>query len=333
MMRLLLSTMVLVLTGAMVAATDKMFSPLHSAHGALFELQDDVHNDYELEEAEDANCLSPFIDIEGRCLYYNTAMTNWTSAQKACEAINGNLIEIPPEDQDPLSEYIYNITVDPYVLGAFWTGGSDKMEEDDWVWLSGNPVDGNWGEDESNNNTGMEENCLMLAVGDAVYKDQRCSHIWGYLCEPGPCYYLTCGTNAQCFVSNYVDGNCTCNEGYEGDAYSECKYNPCHNITCGSHASCVNLTDITAECQCNNGFTGNPEEGCSLIDYCDGVSCGEHASCHADDSDAECTCDPGYPDGDPDVECSGGDKSTYSSWLMLLMTLSVIVLLGHQNEY
>lgn len=145
---------------------------------------------------------------------------------------------------------------------------------------------------------------------------QRCSN---------PCIG-SCGFEAKCHVLNHLP-ICTCNDGYQGDAFVQCTQipavtepprsrDPCNPSPCGPNANCNN-----GECTCISDYMGNPyEEGCrpecstsadcnrdracmrsKCADPCPGT-CGFAAQCEVVNHIPICSCPTGFA-GDPFSNC------------------------------
>lgn len=137
----------------------------------------------------------------------------------------------------------------------------------------------------------------------------------------------TCGRNAKCSVINHTP-LCSCEPGYEGNAYIECKHiylppgkdvSPCEPSPCGPNSRCLVSPEGHAACSCLPNFKGAPpfcqyecviNSDCpqdkSCLDYkckdpCVGV-CGVKAVCRVYNHNPICSCDSGY-EGDPFTAC------------------------------
>lgn len=135
----------------------------------------------------------------------------------------------------------------------------------------------------------------------------------------------SCGFEASCHVLNHVP-ICTCNEGYEGDPFTQCQpmvvaedtpiaRDPCNPSPCGPNTDCFN-----GECRCVAEYQGNPYEGCrpecstnaecsrdkaclrsKCVNPCIGT-CGQSALCEVVNHLPVCSCSVGYT-GDPFTNC------------------------------
>lgn len=135
----------------------------------------------------------------------------------------------------------------------------------------------------------------------------------------------TCGQNAECSVINHIP-TCTCNQGFEGNAFVLCSSlppnvpkNPCRPSPCGPNSQCREING-QAVCSCVPGFIGNPptcrpecvtSTECSLnqaclnqkcINPCLGT-CGINAKCHVVNHNPICSCPARYS-GDPFTRCT-----------------------------
>lgn len=135
----------------------------------------------------------------------------------------------------------------------------------------------------------------------------------------------SCGSNTVCTVLNHFP-ICTCQEGFTGDAFSNCwpippsttkrpELDPCDPSPCGPNAQCNN-----GICTCLPEYQGNPYEACrpecvlsdectrdkacqrnKCVDPCPGT-CGQNARCDVINHIPSCSCPDGYT-GDPFVHC------------------------------
>lgn len=134
-----------------------------------------------------------------------------------------------------------------------------------------------------------------------------------------------------CHVLNHVP-ICTCNDGFEGDPFIECRIrvvtesptaerSRCGNNPCGPNAEC-----IQNECRCIAEYQGNPYEGCrpecrtnaecsrdraclrnKCVDPCRGT-CGQSAICEVVNHIPICSCPPDYT-GNPFTYCHFVEKT------------------------
>ena len=91
-----------------------------------------------------------------------------------------------------------------------------------------------------------------------------------------------------------VNGNCVCNEGYEGDGQTCLDVNECdaEPAICDPNAQCTNTVG-SFECICNAGWEGTGTV-CTDIDECIDNPCDEHASCTNTEGDFKCACQTGW---------------------------------------
>lgn len=140
-----------------------------------------------------------------------------------------------------------------------------------------------------------------------------------------PCVGI-CGQNAKCNVVNHTPF-CSCNKGYEGDAFVGCtkvivlvEKDPCNPSPCGANAQCSVYNNM-ARCTCIPPYIGNPYAGgcrpectnnadCAshlaclsqhCRDPCQGL-CGQNAECAVVNHVPSCTCVRGFI-GDPFTAC------------------------------
>ena len=111
------------------------------------------------------------------------------------------------------------------------------------------------------------------------------------------CSDVTCGTNATC---NIGTGECECDNGYNGDPYTNCTESGlCNDVICGANATCNTDTGI---CECDANYIGDPDTGCTFNDTCEADTCNGHGTCDDAGGVVTCDCDTGY-NGDFCNEC------------------------------
>ena len=140
----------------------------------------------------------------------------------------------------------------------------------------------------------------------------------------------TCGINAQCQVRSHIP-ICTCNTGYIGDPFTECRLkplpiapvlpsDPCEPNPCGEYSNPPRVSGDRCDCSCRPGMLGSPPNcrpECVLnsdcpttkacqqqkcIDPCPGV-CGVNAQCRVRNHVPICSCNRNYV-GDPFSVCN-----------------------------
>lgn len=93
-------------------------------------------------------------------------------------------------------------------------------------------------------------------------------HSFVFLCEPectGNRYGDNCATPCQCNITNslechHVTGNCTCQNGWEGNTCDEDTDECLFNCT-GQHENCTNFNG-GYQCTCNDGYQYNTSMIC-----------------------------------------------------------------------
>ncbi|XP_053372974.1 uncharacterized protein LOC123561094 [Mercenaria mercenaria] len=144
-------------------------------------------------------------------------------------------------------------------------------------------------------------------TGFSKTSDEKCK-----VCDPR--YYgQDCATPCSCYAVNtkvcdHVTGNCTCNEGWEGEQCSkdidECttSSNPC---TERLRTVCIN-NNGSYTCQCDEGFELDDAETCVDINECEKGSDDCLQNCNNTEGSYTCFCDVGYNGtGNDCTECTG----------------------------
>ncbi|XP_051566428.1 ladderlectin-like [Myxocyprinus asiaticus] len=115
-----------------------------------------------------------------QCYRFFSQQVNWVTAEKNCLSLDANLASVHSKaDNDFLLSLLS-------VSGRSWVGGSDGVQDGQWLWSDGTTFDyTNWCSIEPNNNGGSE-NCLEINwTGNHCWNDITCSASMGYICAKG----------------------------------------------------------------------------------------------------------------------------------------------------
>jgi hypothetical protein len=112
----------------------------------------------------------------GHCYIYFATPTTWEEGRTLCADLGAHLVTSSgPEENDAFT---------PLALGIdAWIGGTDQAVEDDWVWLTGEPMDyENWREGEPNDSGG--EDCMIVeGENGGLWDDRGCDDLYPVICE------------------------------------------------------------------------------------------------------------------------------------------------------
>ncbi len=108
---------------------------------------------------------------------------SWHEAKAHCEALGGHLATITSQAEQ---DFITELADGRYL----YLGASDEIEEDVWVWITGEPWDFTyWMEGQPNNYGGAEDYLATYDGGEWVDVDDFGDSFWmptGFLCEWSP---------------------------------------------------------------------------------------------------------------------------------------------------
>ena len=89
---------------------------------------------------------------------YNTIMS-WHEAKEYAEALGGHLATINSQDEQSFIESL----IQGEYKQEYWLGGTDEVQEGEWVWVTGEPFTfTNWASGEPNNSGGIEHYLIII---------------------------------------------------------------------------------------------------------------------------------------------------------------------------
>uniref|UniRef100_A0A8C9Z4X0 C-type lectin domain-containing protein n=1 Tax=Sander lucioperca TaxID=283035 RepID=A0A8C9Z4X0_SANLU len=104
-----------------------------------------------------------------------------TPAQNFCKSDGGNLASVHSEE-----EHVFLRTFINQVTGeniTSWIGGSDSVQEGEWMWSDGSTFDyKHWDKGQPDNKGGVE-NCLQMNYEERDWNDAPCNIIYPFLCS------------------------------------------------------------------------------------------------------------------------------------------------------
>lgn len=124
--------------------------------------------DRSLSDPLTGNCYTLFLDER-----------SWDDAQAACEQAGGNLATINSAEENTVVASFSSGLVD------LWLGGTDAEEEDNFVWVTGEPLGfEGWRSGEPNDGDDNGEDCMVMeADNDGTWDDRDCQKTFPYICE------------------------------------------------------------------------------------------------------------------------------------------------------
>ncbi|XP_061179254.1 galactose-specific lectin nattectin-like [Saccostrea echinata] len=127
------------------------------------------------------NCPKGWVKHGNSCYMLNTQKLSWEQANVKCRGLSAKLVEI---DTKPENVFITNTIRNEEANGRAWLGGTDKTQENIWIWNdSGLPLRfKNWSKGEPNDDKGNED-CMEIFSKNGMWNDLRCSFSSMFVCE------------------------------------------------------------------------------------------------------------------------------------------------------
>ncbi|XP_075812621.1 CD209 antigen-like protein B [Microtus pennsylvanicus] len=121
--------------------------------------------------------------LRGNCYFVSKYQQNWSSAVKACQEVEAQLVIIQSDEEQSFLQQTSK------AKGATWMGLSDLKKEGSWLWVDDSPLSSRfqkyWNRGEPNNIG--EEDCVEFA-GDG-WNDSKCDLQKFWICKKSatPC--------------------------------------------------------------------------------------------------------------------------------------------------
>lgn len=127
-----------------------------------------------------ATCgMAPVYEISATHSYiFFVSGKPWHVAKAHCDSIGTHLASVESADENTFLTNVKNS------LGqvAMWLGGTDEVEEGQWLWEDGTPISySNWAANEPND-SGTAEHALVLQWSGS-WNDLPSDYRIGYICE------------------------------------------------------------------------------------------------------------------------------------------------------
>ncbi|OWF41110.1 snaclec anticoagulant protein subunit B-like [Mizuhopecten yessoensis] len=135
-----------------------------------------------------STCPSEWVEYDGECLYFSPHAMEWHAAENDCRnrPTGSYLVTDDNQEKHDFIKMYINI-FNAWHNAHFWTGGSDFIIENNWRWVETGVSIGSttyWGQGQPDGNSSA--NCVafhMNSDNDLVWKDDRCSHKYNFICE------------------------------------------------------------------------------------------------------------------------------------------------------
>ncbi|XP_031150884.1 galactose-specific lectin nattectin-like isoform X6 [Sander lucioperca] len=127
------------------------------------------------------SCPPGWTQFGSRCFSFNFQGKSWVDAENFCKSDGGNLASVHSEE-----EHVFLRTFINQVTGeniTSWIGGSDSVQEGEWMWSDGSTFDyKHWDKGQPDNKGGVE-NCLQMNYEERDWNDAPCNIIYPFLCS------------------------------------------------------------------------------------------------------------------------------------------------------
>ncbi|XP_061551874.1 ladderlectin-like [Phycodurus eques] len=126
------------------------------------------------------DCPKGWTQLDKYCYVYYHDPRTFSDAESICNLLDGNLVSITS-----LKEHALVVELIREGAGSVvdtWIGSHDAIEEDDFVWTSGEVFKfTNFGPGQPNN-IGGDEDCVEIEADDSLWDDDECSDANPFVC-------------------------------------------------------------------------------------------------------------------------------------------------------
>lgn len=124
----------------------------------------------------DVNVVDP---DTGHCYLYVANRVTWEVALGACGTFGPTAhlaVSTSPQENAVIASILAGVD-------DVWLGGNDREVENQWVWITGEPmVYQGWRAGEPNDANG--EDCMIMELDNGgTWDDRACGNSYGYICE------------------------------------------------------------------------------------------------------------------------------------------------------
>ncbi|CAG5127969.1 unnamed protein product [Candidula unifasciata] len=129
-------------------------------------------------------CKEGWEHFNGNCYGYGDTPVSWTEAATICSVIGATLAEVDSEEENEFLVGLFdNVTSSTRV----WLGGTDILNEGNWVWVSNRrhifPFQ-NWHSNQPSDSNSAGEDCLtMYSSYKFQWDDAQCDKVNTFICE------------------------------------------------------------------------------------------------------------------------------------------------------
>ncbi|OWF41111.1 perlucin-like protein [Mizuhopecten yessoensis] len=133
-----------------------------------------------------STCPVGWIEFDQECFLFGSHKKTWNDAELDCRKHSSYLTTDDNQEKHDFFHKFLNI-FHSWRLGHFWLGGADQVIENQWRWLETGTAIGSttyWDQGQPDGNSSA--NCMsfyMNADNDLVWRDDRCSGHYNYICE------------------------------------------------------------------------------------------------------------------------------------------------------
>ncbi|XP_071181879.1 perlucin-like protein [Mytilus edulis] len=140
--------------------------------------------DTDLQSMESDIAKRKFEKYNGHCYYFGEDKLSWSNAQRNCQLIGGNLVNIDDSSENSwLKSNTNGVSGSAYWIGLFdLVEGEFRWTNDQEVVSYKNFADG------QPNNAGGKQDCVYLYYNTGEWYDDPCKNNLNYICENDFCY-------------------------------------------------------------------------------------------------------------------------------------------------
>lgn len=137
-------------------------------------------------ESATVRCPNGFLGHEHSCYKFAQMPSTWMEAKVWCEAMDAHLVEIDsPIEEQFLMQHVYFTNPDLQEIGL-WVGGSDLMNENEWLWMHSKKRLGyhNWNLDRAEATAKGHGHCLAMQLQPTyAWREAQCDESANFICE------------------------------------------------------------------------------------------------------------------------------------------------------
>ncbi|KAL4221710.1 hypothetical protein ACF0H5_019965 [Mactra antiquata] len=133
------------------------------------------------QEAKANNSILIVNNVENKCYEFVQTKHTWSTSESNCNRNGGHLVTVRTENENKeLYEYVKAYG------GSVWLGLSDKQDENNFTWVSGEANSyTNWRPGHHNIFIHGSEDCVCMLSSSGQWEDLNCGNTYASICEYG----------------------------------------------------------------------------------------------------------------------------------------------------